>query len=73
MEGRTLFVELENEPSLTRRKETFVALKGWARQLVGDVKVLWAPRWLICDPVRTRQVFAGIGSKTFGNRPLASR
>ena len=75
IEGRTLFIELENEPSLARKKETFVALKGWMKQLVGDVKAMWAPRWLLCVPTRTRQILGGIGSdgKVFVTQLAADR
>ena len=57
-----MFIELELEPSQARRKNTFIALKGWLKQLVGDFKAIWAPRWILCDTIRTRQILGCISA-----------
>ena len=45
-DGRQLFVDLEPEPSVAKKKETLLALRSWLRTIVRDMKAHWRPRWV---------------------------
>ena len=60
--GRTLFIDLQNDPQTQALKDKFLALRSWVREVVGEstLKATWAPRWTIGHATRSRVVYAGL-------------
>ena len=62
--SRKIYVETEDEPSEKRKKDAFLALRSWLREVIPDTetKAIWAPRWQITMLSRRRTVFGGLSA-----------